>query len=87
MNIKIVRRGCVKDPSAKGLVKTVFNEGAKQGSLSYVDTELENTQNKTVEGLVQGTSVLRKLVGLGSLEAATGHRDNQKLTAIPGETR
>ncbi len=60
----------------------------KQGSLSYEDTELdEKRQNKTVGGLVQGTPVLRELVELGSLEAATGHRDNQKLTATPGKTR
>ncbi len=77
----------MQDPSAKELVKKFFNEGAKQGSLSYVDTELEKTQNKTVEGLVQGTSVLRDLMELGSLEAAAGHRESQNLTATPGETR
>ncbi len=75
-----VTMGSVKDPNAQGLVKTVFNEGAKQGSLSCVDTELEGkSQNTTVDSLVQGTSVLRDLVELDSLEAAAGHRDRGRV--------
>ncbi len=58
-----------------------------QGSLSYVDTELDKKAKQNSRRSGPGDSILEELVELGSLEAATGHRENQKLTATPGETR
>ncbi len=46
-----------KDPNAKGLINTVFNEWAKQGSLSCVDAELRNNKTKLEDEKIQGTSV------------------------------
>ncbi len=39
-----------KDLSAAGVVEAVFNEDAKQGSLSYVDTELDEKKNSRWSG-------------------------------------
>ncbi len=56
--------------------------------MSYTDTELDE-KAKTIQQVWSGPgdSSLRELVELGSLEAATGHPENQMHTDTPDETR